>query len=63
LIRAGGDNNREAVGLTEASVEDNVVVHILGAVVTNNAYQADLVVDDEQSGVVLIDPFKRVCSN
>lgn len=42
-------------------MEENVVVHILGVVVADDAHKADLVVDDEQSGVVLINPFKRVC--
>ena len=63
LIRAGGDDNREVVDLAQASVEDNIVVHILDAVVTDDAQETDLVVDDEQSGVVPIDPLKRVCSN
>lgn len=63
LIRAGGDDNREVIGLAQASVEDNVVVHLLEVVVTDNAQEADLVVDDEQSGVVPVDPLKLVCSN
>jgi len=63
LICAGGNNNRKAISLAKASVEENVVVHVLHAVVTDDAYKTDLVVNDEQSGVVPIDPFKRVCSN
>ena len=63
MIRASGDHNREVIGLAQASMEHNVVVHILGIVVTNDSYEPDLVVDHEQSGVILIDPLKRVCSD
>ena len=63
LIRASGDYNREVVGLAQASMEDNVVIHILSVGVTNDPYEADLMVDDEQSGIIPIDPLKRVCSN
>lgn len=63
MFRASSDNNGEVVGLAKAGVEENVVVHILGAVVGDGAQKADLVVDYEQSDVVLINPLKRVCSN
>ena len=41
------------MGLAQGGVEDDVVVHVLWAVVTDEAQESDLVVDDEQSGVVL----------
>jgi hypothetical protein len=47
LIRAGGDDNRETVGLAQGCVEEDVVVHILDTVVTDDADKTDLVVDDE----------------
>ena len=63
LISAGGDNNGEVVGLAQGRVEDNVIVHIPSVVITYSAQETDLVVDDEQSGVVSIDPFKLVCGD
>ena len=63
LIRAGGNDHREVVGLAQASVEEDVVVHILDGVITDDPYETDLVVDDEQGGVVPIDPLKRICSD
>ena len=63
LIRARGDDDGETVGLAQGCVEDDVVVNILDAVVTDDADEADLVVDDEQSGVVPIDSLERVCSH
>ena len=60
LLRAGSDDNGKVVGLAKASVKENVVVHVLGAVVTDNAQKTDLVVDDEQSGIVLVNPLKLV---
>jgi len=61
LFGAGGDNDREVVGLSQSRVEDNIVVHILSVVVTHDAQQTDLVVDYEQSGIAPIDAFKTVC--
>ena len=58
MLRAGSDDNGKVVGLAKASVKENVVVHVLGAVVTDNAQKADLVVDDKQSRVVLVNPLK-----
>ena len=63
LIRAGGDDHREVVGLAKASVKEEVVVHFLGGVVTDAPYETDLVVDDEHGSVVLVDPLKRICSD
>ena len=63
LIRAGGDDNRETVGLAQGCVEEDVIVHLLDTVVTDDADEADLVVDDEQCGVVPIDPLECVCSH
>jgi hypothetical protein len=47
LIRAGGDDHGEVVGYTQGSVEDDVVVHILDAAVSDDARETDLVVNDE----------------
>ena len=47
LIRACGNDNREVVGLAQTSVKDNVVVHIVGVVVADDADETDLMVDDE----------------
>ena len=44
-------------------MEDNVVVHVLGTVVTDEAHEANLVVDDQHSGVVPIDLLELVCSD
>lgn len=63
LIRAGGDDNGEVVDLAKTSVEYDVVVHGLGVVVTDDAYEANLVVDDEQRGVIPINPLKLVCGD
>jgi len=63
LIRAGGNDNGEVVCLAQSSVENNVVVQILNVVVTDDAHETDLVVDNEQSGIVLIDPLKLVCGD
>ena len=63
MIRAGGNDHREVVGLAKASMEEDVVVHILDAVVADNPYETDLVVDDEQGGIVPIDSLKRICSD
>ena len=43
-------------------MEENVVVHILGVVVTDDAQETDLVVDDEQSCIVLVNPLELVRS-
>ena len=63
MICAGGDDDGETVGLAQGSVEDDVVVHVLCAVVTDDTQESDLVVDDEQGGVVPINPLELVCSN
>ena len=44
-------------------MQDNVVAHILSAVVADDAQETNLVVDDEQRSVVSIDPVKLVCSS
>ena len=44
-------------------MEDNAIVHVLNVVVTDDSHEADLMVDDEQSGIVPIDPLKLVCGN
>ena len=59
MIRAGGDDNREVVDLTQGGVKENIVVHDLGAGVTDGTHETDLMVDDEQSGVVPINPLER----
>ena len=63
MVTAGGDNDGEPVGLTQGRVQDDVVVHILSTVVADDAQETNLVVDDEQSGVVSINSFKLVCSS
>ena len=63
LIRAGGDDDREVIDLTQGSVKEDTVVHILGAGVADYTDETDLMVNDEQSGVIPIDPLERVCSN
>jgi hypothetical protein len=50
-------------GLRIVGVKDSVVVYTLDVVVTDDAHETDLVVDDEQSGVVPIGPFKLICGN
>jgi len=47
LICASGDDNGEVVGLAQTSMEENVVLHVLGVVVPDDAHETDLVVDDE----------------
>ena len=44
-------------------MQDDIVEHILWGVVADEAHESDLVVDDEQSGVVPINPLELVCSN
>ena len=44
-------------------MEDNVVVHVLNVVVTDDARETDLMVGNEQSGVVPVDSLKLVCIN
>ena len=63
MIGAGCNDDREAVGLGQGRVEDDVIEHILSVVVTDHAQETGLVVDDEQSRVVSIDSFKLVCSS
>ena len=63
MICAGGDNDGEIIGLAQGSVEDNVLVHILWCVIVDKAHESDLVVDDEQSGVVPINTLELVCGN
>ena len=63
LVRAAGDDNREVVGLAQRGVQDDIVVHLLDAVVTDVTDETNLVVDDEQRDVVPIDPLERVCSH
>ena len=63
MVTAGGDNDGEPVGPTQGRVQDDVVVHILSTVVADDAQETNLVVDDEQSGVVSINSFKLVCSS
>jgi len=63
LICAGGDNYREAVGLAQGSVQDYIVEHVPWGVITDEAHESDLVVDDEQNGVVPINPLELVRSN
>ena len=63
MIGAGGDNNGEIVGLAQIRVEDDVVVHILSIVITHGAQETNLMVDEEQSGVVSVNPFKLVCKD
>ena len=63
MVRAGSNNNGKVVGLTQTGVEHDVVVHVLGVVVEHNAHKPDLVVDDEQCGIVSINPLKLVCRN
>jgi uncharacterized membrane protein len=50
-------------GLRIVGVKDSVVVYTLDVVVTDDAHETDLVVDDEQSGVVPIGPLKLICGN
>ena len=59
LIRAGGDDNREVVDLTQGGVKENVVVHNLGGGVTDGAHETNLMVNDEHSGVIPINPLER----
>ena len=63
MLPTGGDDNGKVVDLAKASVEEDVVVHFLGGIVADDAQKADLVVDYEQCGVVLVNPLKLVCSN
>jgi hypothetical protein len=62
LILAGGDDNREIVGLAKCGMEDDVVVHFRDIVVTDGTDEADLVLDDKQRHVIPIDPLERVRS-
>ena len=62
LILAGGDDNREIVGLSKCGVEDDVVVHLRDVVVTDGTDEAHLVLDDEQRYVVPVDSLERVRS-
>ena len=62
MLHASGDDNGKIAGLSKASVEDNIVVRILGVAVADGARETGLVADDEQSGVVLVDPLAPVCS-
>jgi len=62
-VCAGGHDYWEVVGLSQGSVQDDVIIHILGAVVADEAHEADLVVDDEQRGIVPINSLELVCSN
>ena len=63
MIRAGGYDHGEAVGLAQGSMEDDVVIHVLWGVVLDEAHETDLVVDDEQSRVVPVDPLELVPSD
>jgi len=47
LICTCGDDDGETVGLAQGGVQDDVVVHVLWAVVADEAQESDLVVDDE----------------
>ena len=44
-------------------MQDDVVVHLLCAVVADEAHEADLVVDNKQRGVVPINPLEFVCGD
>jgi hypothetical protein len=62
LLHASGDDNGKIAGLSKARVEDNVVVRILDVAVADGVRETGLVADDEQSGVVLVDPLGLMCS-
>ena len=63
MIRAGGDDDRQVIDLTQGGVKEDTVVHILGAGVTDYADETNLMVDDEQSGVISVDPLEGECSD
>ena len=64
MIWAGGDNDGEAIDLTWGSMEGDVIVHVLGTVVMDDPHMTDLVVNDEQDGIVPVKPLKQVvCGN
>ena len=63
LICAGGNDDRETVGLTQGSMEDNNVEHVLWGVIADEAHESDLVVDDEQCGVILVNLLELVRSS
>ena len=62
MLHASGDDNGKIAGLAKACMEGNAVVRILDVAVVGGARETDLVADDEQSGVVLVDPLALVCS-
>ena len=45
-------------------MEGDVIVHVLGTVVMDDPHMTDLVANDEQDGIVPVEPLKQVvCGN
>ena len=62
-ICAGSHDDGQIVGLGKASMEHDVVVHVLYGVVADEPHEADLVVDNKQRNVVPINPLEFVCGD
>lgn len=57
---AGGENNWEIEHLGHRGMCQDVVFHLQGRVIADDVVETDLVVDDQEGGIVLVNSFKFV---
>ena len=62
-LRTGSENSREVERLSHSSVSQNVITIFVRSNVAHELEETELVVNDEQNGVILVDALKFECSS
>ena len=60
-LGTGGEDDGQVEDLAELRVSHDVVLHLNGRLITGDLVETFLEVDDEQGGVVLVDPLILEC--